>query len=553
MGMIMSCEIHRGLRSPVGSPRKLTLLLLGTLWCSAALHAVPMVAAQRRQMPISLQETTAIALQENLDIQIAGLNPRIREAQITEEKGIFDVEARVAVSAADARTLETSSTFQDTRRVDGLVGQDGSQQQDVSLGISQRTPYGGAYEVRTTETHLETTRSVVGNRGIEIFTGVPNTRQKRPGEKVEYYIGALDLRVTQPLLRNFGETVTKNRIIIAQNNFSISQEDFRQQVITVTSRVQQTYWELVFRRQDLEVRQQQLELAQRLLEQIRKQVAVGTLAPIEVLQAETNIARTRERILVAENAVGTADDRLKRVMNLSLSGDLADVELLPTDTPTYTAPTFEPQEQIKQALENRPDLLQARITLENQNITLVVDKNQVLPALDLEATLRFNGINDNFGGSFDEFDFQRRYGWGVGVVFRYPLANRRAKSRVQQSGLAIRQQLLRIKNLEEDIMAQVRLAARDVLTNAQRVQASRSASRLAEKQLEAEEKKLQVGLATVFTVLDFQEDLAVERSNEINALTEYLKALVRLEESKGTLLLSYNISLQSEGPRLQGR
>jgi outer membrane protein TolC len=512
-----------------------------------------MVAAQRRQMPISLQETTAIALQENLDIQIAGLNPRIREAQITEEKGIFDVEARVAVSAADARTLETSSTFQDTRRVDGLVGQDGSQQQDVSLGISQRTPYGGAYEVRTTETHLETTRSVVGNRGIEIFTGVPNTRQKRPGEKVEYYIGALDLRVTQPLLRNFGETVTKNRIIIAQNNFSISQEDFRQQVITVTSRVQQTYWELVFRRQDLEVRQQQLELAQRLLEQIRKQVAVGTLAPIEVLQAETNIARTRERILVAENAVGTADDRLKRVMNLSLSGDLADVELLPTDTPTYTAPTFEPQEQIKQALENRPDLLQARITLENQNITLVVDKNQVLPALDLEATLRFNGINDNFGGSFDEFDFQRRYGWGVGVVFRYPLANRRAKSRVQQSGLAIRQQLLRIKNLEEDIMAQVRLAARDVLTNAQRVQASRSASRLAEKQLEAEEKKLQVGLATVFTVLDFQEALAVERSNEINSLTEYLKALVRLEESKGTLLLSYNISLQSEGPRLQGR
>jgi hypothetical protein len=93
--------------------------------------------------------------------------------------------------------------------------------------------------------------------------------------------------------------------------------------------------------------------------------------------------------------------------------------------------------------------------------------------------------------------------------------------------------------------------ARDVLTNSQRVQATRTASRLAEKQLEAEEKKLQVGLATVFTVLDFQEDLAVERSNEINALTEYLKALVRLEEVKGTLLQSYNIVLQADGPRLQ--
>jgi outer membrane protein len=553
MGMIMSCKTDRDTRSPVGGPRKRTLLLLGALWCSATLHAVPIVEAQRRQMSLSLQEATAIALQENLDIQIAGLNPRIRAAQITEEKGIFDVEARAEFLASDARLLETGNAFQERRRVNGLAGQDSSHQQDVSLGIAQRTPYGGAYEVRTIESHLETSRGVVGNRGVDILTGVPNTKQKRPGEKVEYYIGALELRAIQPLLRGAGVTVTKNRILIAQNNLSISQADFRQQVIAITSSVQQTYWDLVFRRQDLVVRVQQLELAQRLLEQIRKQVAVGTLAPIEVLQAETNIARTRERILVAENVVGTADDRLKRVMHLSLAGDLANVELLPTDTPTYTAPEFDPQEQIKQALENRPDLVEARLTLENQNIALVVDKNQVLPALDLEGTLRFNGLNDTFGGSFDEFDLQSRYRWEVGVVFRYPLANRRAKSRLQQSGLAIRQQLLRIKNLEEDIMAQVRSAARDVLTNAQRVHASRAASRLAEKQLEAEEKKLQVGLATVFTILDFQDDLAVERSNEINSLTEYLKALVRLEEAKGTLLLSYNIILQSDGPRLQGR
>jgi outer membrane protein len=111
--------------------------------------------------------------------------------------------------------------------------------------------------------------------------------------------------------------------------------------------------------------------------------------------------------------------------------------------------------------------------------------------------------------------------------------------------------MLRIKNLEENIIAEVRAAARDVSTNSQRVQATRAASRLAQKQLEAEEKKLQVGLATVFTVLSFQEDLAVERSNEINALTEYMRALVRLEAAKGTLLDTYNIVIQSNGPRLQ--
>jgi outer membrane protein TolC len=489
-------------------------------------------------MRLSLREATAFALQGNLDIQIAGLNPRIREAQITEEKGIFDVEARATLIASDARLLETSTTFDNKIIANGLAGQDDSQQQELAVGIAQLTPYGGVYDVRLSETHLETSRSVIGNIGQE-------------GERVEHYIGSVELRATQPLLRNFGSTVTQNRILIAQNNLTISQEDFRQQVIAVTSGVQQTYWELVFRRQDLEVRQQQNALAERLLEQIRRQVAVGTLAPIEVLQAETDIARIKERIIVAQNAVRNAEDRLKRVMNFGLTRELADVEILPIDSPAYTAPAIEQDIQIQQALEHRPELNQAKTVLENQHITLVFDKRQTLPALDLTASLRFNGIDDTFGESVEEFDLGKRYRWDVGLAFRYPLANRRAKGRLEQSRLAIRQQLLRIKNLEENIVAEVRAAVRDVLTNAQRVQATRAASRLAEKQLEAEEKKLQVGLATVFTILQFQEDLAVERSNEINALTEYLKALVRLEEAKGTLLQAYDIVLQADGPRLQ--
>jgi outer membrane protein TolC len=489
-------------------------------------------------MRLSLREATAFALQGNLDIQIAGLNPRIREAQITEEKGIFDVEARAALAAFDARLLDTSTVFDNHIRADGLAGQDDSQQQELAVGVAQLTPSGGSYEVRAIETHLETSRGVVANLGQE-------------DKRVELYTGALELRATQPLLKNFGSRVTQNRILIAQNNLTISQEDFRQQVIATTSNAQQTYWDLVFRRQDLEVRLQQLALAERLLDQIRRQVAVGTLAPIEVLQAETNIARTKERIIVGQNTVRSAEDRLKRVMHFSLTGELADVELLPIDVPTYTAPALEQDVQIQQALEHRPELIQTKILLENQHINLVFDKNQTLPTLDLTASLRFNGLHDSVGGSIEEFELDKRYRWDVGVVFRYPLANRRAKGRLEQSRLAIRQQLLRIKNLEENIIAEVRAAVRDALTNAQRVQATRAASRLAEKQLEAEEKKLQVGLATVFTVLQFQEDLAIERSNEINALTDYLKAIVRLDEVKGTLLQTYDIILQADGPRLQ--
>jgi outer membrane protein TolC len=510
-------------------------------------------------MSLTLREATAFALQGNLSIQIAGLNPPIRDAQVTESQGIFDLITRGSLRASDSRVMDTTTTFLD--RVDkspipgqapqGRIGQDDSQEHRLALGLSQLVPAGGTYDLELSETHLSTTRRTTGSELKAAQQGRTLAFPYPFRPRNDYYTSEAIIRGTQPLLRNFGSEVTKNQILIAQNNLTISKEDFRRQVIAITSQVQQAYWDLVFRRQDLEVQKQELVLGQQLLDQIRKQVTVGTLAPLDVLQAETTNSRTQERILVAENAVRAAEDRLKRVMNFSLIGELADVVILPVDTPTYTDVTLDQEEQLRQALSQRPDLIQAKLTLENQHITLVFNQNQALPTLDLDATLRINGIDNRFGGSFDEIDPTKRYRWDVGVTFRYPLQNRQAKSRVQQSQLAIRQQMIRIKDVEESIMAEVRNAVRDVLTNSQRVQSSRVSSRLAQKQLEAEEKKLQVGLATVFTTLQFQDVLAVQRSNEINTITEFLKALVRLEESKSTLLQSYSIILEPDGARLQ--
>jgi len=510
-------------------------------------------------MSLTLREATAFALQGNLSIQIAGLNPPIRDAQVTESQGIFDLITRGSLRASDSRVMDTTTTF--LERVDkspipgqapqGRIGQDDSQEHRLALGLSQLVPAGGTYDLELSETHLSTTRRTTGSELKAAQQGRTLAFPYPFRPRNDYYTSEAIIRGTQPLLRNFGSEVTKTQILIAQNNLAISKEDFRRQVIAITSQVQQAYWDLVFRRQDLEVQKQELVLGQQLLDQIRKQVTVGTLAPLDVLQAETTNSRTQERILVAENAVRAAEDRLKRVMNFSLIGELADVVILPVDTPTYTDVTLDQEEQLRQALSQRPDLIQAKLTLENQHITLVFNQNQALPTLDLDATLRINGIDNRFGGSFDEIDPTKRYRWDVGVTFRYPLQNRQAKSRVQQSQLAIRQQMIRIKDVEESIMAEVRNAVRDVLTNSQRVQSSRVSSRLAQKQLEAEEKKLQVGLATVFTTLQFQDVLAVQRSNEINAITEFLKALVRLEESKSTLLQSYSIILEPDGARLQ--
>ena len=483
--------------------------------------------AQQREMELSLREATAFALQGNLNIQIAGLEPRIREAQVAAEEGIFDIRLHAAATASDSRLLSTSPFFREFVG-DGSVAQDNTQEQAIRFGLSRLNRWGGTYGVELSEARVDSTRRVPFPPDTPDDT--PDDQQ--PPLRNAFNTAELQVKVTQPLMKNFGSQVTRNRIIIAQNNLSMSQEDFRQQITDVTAQVQEAYWDLVFRRQDLEVRRQQRALAEQLLDQIRKQVAVGTLAPIEVLQAETEIARVEERILVAENTLRATEDRLKRIMNFSLLGELADVVLLPVDTPSYDARTLNQEEQIRQALQQRVDLMQAKLMLENQRVTLIFSENQALPTLDLETSLRINGISKNFDDHLGEFDPGKRYRWDVSLQFSQPLGNRQAKNRITQSRLAVRQQMLRIKDLEEEIIWQVRAAVRDVMTHAQRVRASRVSSQLAQKQLEAEEKKLQVGLSTVFTVLDFQEDLSVERSKEINALTDYLQALIRLESSQ---------------------
>lgn len=539
------CNRSHAYRPP---SRTSLLVLLSLVWCSLVVGFVAPAAAQRRQMLLTLREATAFALRNNLDIQIAGLTPRIRQAQVTEERGIFDVEGKAEFVASDDQRLSSSSSFRGDPEIDiqtdgagnvtsALAGQQDTQELEGSVGIEQLTPYGGTYEITLSDTYRDTNARLLAN--------FDDPTRREDLNEVE-----LELKVTQPLLRDFGKTVTENEIIIAQNNLSISEEEFRKQIIATTAEVQSVYWDLRFRRQESDVRQQQLALAQQLLKQVRRQVEVGTLAPIEVLQAETEIARVKEIIIVAENAVQNTEDRLKRIMQFSLVGEFADVELLPTDAPSYAVPTLKFAEEISQALAQRYDLSQAKLALENQQITLVFNKNQVFPTLDLEGSLSFNGIDDSMGGAFGELDTDR-YRWAVGLVFKYPFANREARSRRQQAQLEIRQQMLRIKDLEERIMEEVRTAVRAVQAASQLVQATRAASRLAQKQLEAEEKKLQVGLATVFTVLEFQEDLSQQRSNEVRSLTGYSTALVRLEEVKNTLLQSYNITMESTGPRLR--
>jgi len=232
---------------------------------------------------------------------------------------------------------------------------------------------------------------------------------------------------------------------------------------------------------------------------------------------------------------------------------------LPQDKPQFLiSEPIDLSASIKTALQKRPDYLSKKKELDSKNILVQFNENQLYPSLDLIGSFGLNGLSGdaqsitagdfdgNYGKSVEEafsFDFRS---WEAGVKFSYPLGNRAAKSRLLASKLESSQLLLGIKDLEKNIILEVREAARQIETDVKRIQASRIARKLAEEKLSAEEKKFEVGLSTSFNVLEFQTDLAEEQSNELKAIVDYKKSRVNFRSVLATTLENYNIKLSSD-------
>ena len=230
------------------------------------------------------------------------------------------------------------------------------------------------------------------------------------------------------------------------------------------------------------------------------------------------------------------------------------IKIIPADSPV-----FEPgsenslEEALQTALIHRPDLLAKKKELDNRNIETKYNENQMLPTLDLIGSLGLNGLSGDSATTNGAYDtalseaFSTKFGlWEFGLNLSYPLGNRAAKSKLAAKRLEVAQLLLDIKELEKNIVVEVREAHRQIKTDIKRVQATRVARKLAEEKLNAEEKKFKVGLSTSFNVLEFQEDLAEKQSNEIKAVIDYNKSLNRLNQVMARTLEEHDIKLFSK-------
>jgi outer membrane protein TolC len=271
------------------------------------------------------------------------------------------------------------------------------------------------------------------------------------------------------------------------------------------------------------------------------------MAPLDVVQAQSEVAGREEGVIVAENDLREAEDTLKRSITPGNDPVMWSQRILPTDRPTAEAYQVDLEAAIKRALDGRTDLQVARKNLERADVDVRYARSQILPQVDLFGTYGGSGVGgtqivrDGFGGPVIE-TIPGGYGdatsqvfgadypnWRVGFNLSYPILNRSAKAGAAQARLAKEQQEAVLRRLEMTIVSEVRTAARAVETNMKRVESSRAARILQEQRLDAEQKKFAAGMSTNFFVTQAQRDLATAQVAEVRALADYRKSLVSFE------------------------
>jgi outer membrane protein len=373
---------------------------------------------------------------------------------------------------------------------------------------------------------------------------------------------SLNLTFTQPLLRGFGWAVNDRYIRIGKNNRNVSDRVFEQQLITTVASVARLYWDLVSLERDVRVRSDALVSAQRLLADNKASVEEGTLAPIDVTRADAEVARRERDLTVSQTLARQQELVVKDVLTRTvLKAELANVPIVPTET--TDVPDNENfgtiDELAQRAFKARPDLEQARLQLENSRISLKGSRNAVLPSLDLRAGLQENAlIGDtnrfttsslgaialqpdpfflgNYGDALGQLFHHNFPDYGVGLSFNVPLANRAARADVARDQLQVRQQQIRLRQLEKQVWLEVQNALIAVQQARETFKSSQRERILQEQTVESEAEKLGVGATTSYQVIQYQRDLAQARSAEISASGDYFKARIALERATGTIL-----------------
>jgi outer membrane protein TolC len=497
--------------------------LIVAILCAAALPGGDDTEApvKRRLLPLSAREAVSLCLNHNLDIEVARYQPWIEDQNIFAAMGLWDHTAYATIS--DSRDVS-----QGVSQLSGVQGSAKLRSDDVAftLGVRKQLPFGLSYDLSFSNDRSESNNSflLVNPLWSQSFGG----------------------SLTLPLLKGLGTEANTATLIIARYTRDQSVDSFEKSLSDSVFQVMQAYWDLVFAIENKKVKEQSLEVSLRLLEDTRRKLERDLAARIDVTQAQAGVASQQEGILTAEAAVLSATDKLKRLVDPALLQDA--VLITPVDAPRVQGADLDEKvavgQAMEEALQRRPEVRQLRTQLLSQDALLVRARNDALPKLDLVGSAFLNGSDSSFGQSNRDLRGADFYNWSLLLSFEYPLERSSAEGARRRAELEKKRYLLQVRNLENQILVEVRDAVRSIKTDEKRIEATRRARILAQEQLDGEVSRNEHGLSTTFRVLDVQRELLQARTNELKALIDYNLAWHTLHKVTGTLLDKNGILLK---------
>lgn len=467
--------------------------------------------------PLTLEDAIARALERNIDIAVVRLTPRIRDWDLAAQRASF---------------LPT---------VTATVGPSGSTR------LPTRTIDGGALITTDTVTYNGAMTQAMPRWGGDLTVNFTNSRVASSDDRAlrnPTFNSQLQFRFVQPLMRDFKIDSVRSQIQILQINRDVTDLQVKGTIENTLANVRNAYWELVYAIRAIDVARRSLALSQKLVEDNKIKVEIGTLAPIDVIQAEVQAASAAQALATAEAAWRTAELNLKRLIVGGTDEDLWKARLQPVDQPVVTPQPVNVEAAVTRALQERIDLQQDRKTLQTNDISMKLLDNQTKPQLDLNVSygltavggpefVTVDGVRTTMPGDYNQalrqifgFDYPA---WSVQAQASYPIGTTAAKARYASARIQFEQTQAQVRARELQVATEVTNAALSVESALKRMDAARLTRELAERQLEAEASKFEVGMSTNYQIVQFQRDLANARNSELRAILDYQRALVEFE------------------------
>jgi outer membrane protein TolC len=486
-------------------------------------------AEERPVLRLSLDAAVKLALERNLDIAVQRLSPGTYDYQIAGLRSVYEpaISGTFGSAKTDNPPISVATGNTTTNTFNG--------------GLTQAVKWGGG-------------SFLMG------FNGAQNTstsifQSYNPAYNTSYFA-----QYTQPLLRGFRTDSTRQQLVVTKLNQDVSDIQLQSTIVNTLSNVREAYWNYVYTVEAVNVAKQSLQLSQQLVKDNQARVQLGTMAPLDVSQAQSQAAANQQAVVVAQGQMRTAELALKRLIVAGTQDPNWTATIDPVDRPEFRPEPIDQDAAVRRALAARTDIAQAKKTLEANAATLSFIKDQARPQAD--ALLRFGGTGlagtellraQGLGGPVTStvvtgfptslsslFTYPQ---WSASVNISYPLGFNTARASIARSQVLVSQTEAQLHQIELQIATEISNAAISVQSAMESVQAAQAARVFAQREYEAEQAKFNVGMSTNYFVVQAQRDLAAAQINELQGMLTYRNSLVEFDRLQQTTLQTNNVTI----------